>query len=72
MFAVIAGVARNREPEACKRTVGHMAVVVCIVLRIILNVFFKIYPLSFVFVFIKLGKVSLEFVHKGIFSLLVF
>ena len=72
MFAVVAGVARNREPEACKRTVGHMVAVVCIVLRIILNVFFKIYLLSFVFVFIKLGKVSLEFVHKGIFSLLVF
>ena len=57
---VVAGVARNREPEACKRTVGHMVAVVRIVLRIILNVFFKIYLLSFVFVFIKLGKVSLD------------
>lgn len=60
MFAVVAGVARNREPEACKRTVGQMVAVVRIVLRIILNVFFKIYLLSFVFVFIKLGKVSLD------------
>ena len=41
MFAVVAGVARNREPEACKRTVGHMVAVVRIVLRVILNVFSK-------------------------------
>ena len=43
-------VARNREPEACKRTVGQMVEVVRIVLWSILNIFFKIYLLSFGFV----------------------
>ena len=65
-------VARNREPEARKRTVGQMVEVVRIVLWSILNVFFQNLSFKFRFCFIKLGKVSLEFVHKGILSLLVF
>ena len=65
-------VARNREPGACKRTVGQMVEVVRIVLWSILNIFFKIYLLSFVFVSLSWARLVWNLsVHKGIFSLLV-
>ena len=44
-------VARNREPEACKRTVGQMVEVVRIVLWSILNVFFQNLSFKFRFCF---------------------
>lgn len=50
IIVVVVVVARNREPEAYNRTVGQMVAVVRIVLWSILNVFFKIYLLSFAFV----------------------